>query len=72
MHVCTTLRSAATRLREKNTKKKCKIKKYQKKKVTNRYISRMRGGALYPTDCNGSLHIGLGHQRYQSCTFLWL
>jgi hypothetical protein len=45
MHVCATLRSAVTRLREKNTKKnKKKISK--EKKSQSRYISRMRGGAL--------------------------
>jgi hypothetical protein len=43
MHVCATLRSAVTRLREKNTKNK-KISK--EKKSQSRYISRMRGGAL--------------------------
>jgi hypothetical protein len=47
MHVCATLRSAVTRLREKNTKKKKKKKKISKeKKSQSRYISRMRGGAL--------------------------
>jgi hypothetical protein len=69
MHVCATLRSAATRLREKNTKTK---KLSKEKKSQSRYISGMRGGRPYPTDCNGSLHIGLGHRRYQSCKFLWL
>jgi hypothetical protein len=44
MHVCATPRSAVTRLREKNTKKKKKISK--EKKSQSRYISRMRGGAL--------------------------
>jgi hypothetical protein len=43
MHVCATLRSAVTRLREKNTKKK---KLSKEKKSQSRYISRMRGGAL--------------------------
>jgi hypothetical protein len=41
MHVCATLRSAVTRLREKNTKKK----NIKRKKSQSRYISRMRGGA---------------------------
>jgi hypothetical protein len=41
MHVCVTLRSAVTRLREKIQKKISKEKKSQ-----SRYISRMRGGAL--------------------------
>jgi hypothetical protein len=44
MHVCATLRSAATRLREKNTKKY--LKTIKRKKSQSRYISRMRGGAL--------------------------
>jgi hypothetical protein len=66
MHFCATLRSAVTRLREENTKK------YQKKKSQSRYISRMRGGALIQPIAIESLHIGLGHQRYQSCKFLWL
>jgi hypothetical protein len=43
MHFCATLRSAVTRLREKNIKNK-KISK--EKKSQSRYISRMRGGAL--------------------------
>jgi hypothetical protein len=71
MHVCTTLRSAVTPLREKNTKNK-KTKKYQKKKVTKSLYFTYAWGRPYPTDCNGSLHIGLGHQRNQSCKFLWL
>jgi hypothetical protein len=41
MHVCATLRSAATRLREKIPKKKL-----LKEKSQSRHISRMRGGAL--------------------------
>jgi hypothetical protein len=45
MHICATLRSAATRLREKN-KNKNKKKKIKRKKSQRRYISRMRGGAL--------------------------
>jgi hypothetical protein len=45
MHVCATLRSAVTRLREKNTKKQNK-KISKEKKSQSRYISRMRGGAL--------------------------
>jgi hypothetical protein len=69
MHVCATLRSAAMRLREKNTKKK---KSYQKKKVTKSLYFTYAWGRPYPTDCNGSLHIGLGHQRNQSRKFLWL
>jgi hypothetical protein len=44
MHVCAKLRSAVTRLREKNTKNKKKISKEIKSQ--SRYISRMRGGAL--------------------------
>jgi hypothetical protein len=43
MHVYATLRSAVTRLREKNTKDK-KISKEEKSE--SRYISRIRGGAL--------------------------
>jgi hypothetical protein len=44
MHVCATLRSAVTRLRYKNTKKR---KNYLKrKKSRSGYISHMRGGAL--------------------------
>jgi hypothetical protein len=45
MHVCATLRSAVTRLREKNKKNKNK-KISKEKKSQSRYISRMRGGAL--------------------------
>jgi hypothetical protein len=56
MHVCATLRSAVTRLREKNTKIK---RKYQKKKVTKSLYFTYAWGRPYPTDCNGSLHIGL-------------
>jgi hypothetical protein len=44
MHFCATLRSAATRLREKNLKKI--NKNIKRKKSQSRYISRMRGGAL--------------------------
>jgi hypothetical protein len=43
MHVCATLGSTATRLREKIFKKNKNIKR---KKSQSRYISRMRGGAL--------------------------
>jgi hypothetical protein len=42
MHVCATLRSTASRLREKKYKKKLS----KEKKSQSRYISRMRGGAL--------------------------
>jgi hypothetical protein len=42
MHVCATLRSAVTRLREKNTKKKIS----KEKKSESRYILRMHEGAL--------------------------
>jgi hypothetical protein len=49
-----------------------KIKKYQKKKVTKSLYFTYAWERPYPTDCNGSLHIGLGHQRNQSCKFLWL
>jgi hypothetical protein len=45
MHVYATLRSAATRLREENTKKKFK-KAIKRKKSQSRYIPRMRGGTL--------------------------
>jgi hypothetical protein len=41
MHVCATLGSTATRLRDKYTKKESKEKKSQ-----SRFCSRMRGGAL--------------------------
>jgi hypothetical protein len=44
MHVCATLRSAATRLREKILKKTLKISTEEKSQ--SRYISRMRGGAF--------------------------
>jgi hypothetical protein len=70
MHVYATLRSAATRFREKNTKK-YKIY-YQKKKVTKSLYFTYAWGRPYPTDCNGRMHIGLGHQRYQSCKVWWL
>jgi hypothetical protein len=69
MHFCATLRSAVTRLREKNTKKNLKNKKYQEKKVTKSLYFTYAWGRPYPTDCNGSLHIGLGHQRNQSVNF---
>jgi hypothetical protein len=45
MHVCATLRSAATRLREIFLQKE-KEKTIKRKKSQSRYISRMRGGAL--------------------------
>jgi hypothetical protein len=45
MHICATLRSAATRLRAKYTKNK-KENISREKKSQSRYISRMRGGAL--------------------------
>jgi hypothetical protein len=67
MHVCVTLGSTATRLREK-----IKKMKKSKKKSPSRYIPRMRWGHSYPTDCNGSWHVGLGHQRNQTCKFLQL
>jgi hypothetical protein len=67
MYVCATLRSTATRLREKKIQKKNK-----QEKVTKSLYFTYVWGRPYPTDCNGSLHIGLGHQRYQSCKFLWL
>jgi hypothetical protein len=52
-------------------------KKIQKKKISkekesqSRYISHMRGGALIQAIAMEVLHIGLGHQRNQSCKFLW-
>jgi hypothetical protein len=64
MHFCATLRSAVTRLREKNTKKK-----YQKKKVTKSLYFTYAWGRPYPTDCNGSLHIGLGHHVINRLNF---
>jgi hypothetical protein len=42
------------------------------KKVTKSLYFKYAWGRPYPTDCNGSLHIGSGHQRNQSCKFLWL
>jgi hypothetical protein len=53
-------------------KKIQKKKKYQKKKVTKSLYFTYAWGRPYPTDCNGSWHIGLGQQRNQSCKFLWL
>jgi hypothetical protein len=47
-------------------------KKYQKKKVTKSLYFTYAWGRPYSTDCNGSWHIGLGHQHYQSYKFLWL
>jgi hypothetical protein len=44
MHFCAALRSAVTRLREKNKNKNKKISK--EKKSQSRYVSRMRGGAF--------------------------
>jgi hypothetical protein len=52
-------------------KKNLTKKYYQKKKVTKSLYFTYAWGRPYPTDCNGSLHIGLGHQRNQSCQF-WL
>jgi hypothetical protein len=46
MHVCATLRSAATRLREKIVKKTKNTKNIKRKKSESRYISHMRGSAL--------------------------
>jgi hypothetical protein len=58
---------------EKKIQKKLKkLKKDQNKKVTKSLNFTYALGRPYPTDCNGSLHIGLGHQRNQSCKFLWL
>jgi hypothetical protein len=67
MHVCATRRSAATRLREKDAKKKKKLKRSIKRKnVTKSLYFTYAWGRPYPTDCNGSWDIGLGHQRHQS------
>jgi hypothetical protein len=49
-------------------KRKLKIKRKSHKVV----IFHVCVGRPYPTDCNGSLHICLGHQRNQSCQFMWL
>jgi hypothetical protein len=59
-------------LRDCEKKIQKKNKKYQKKKVTKSLYFTYAWGRPYPTDCNGSLHIGLGHQRNQSCKFMWL
>jgi hypothetical protein len=61
------LRDCEKKIEKNKIKKNVKIKKSQ-----SRYISRMRGGRPYTTDRNGSLQIGLGQQRYQSCKFLCL
>jgi hypothetical protein len=53
-------------------RKYTKTKKYQKKKVTKSLYFTYAWGRPYPTDCNGSSHIYLGYQRYQSCQFWWL
>jgi hypothetical protein len=55
--------------RRKHTKNKIKTQKKESHKV---FIFHVCVGHPYPTDCNGSLHIGLGHQRNQSCKFFWL
>jgi hypothetical protein len=47
MHFCATLRSAATRLRQKIQKENKNLKKLSKeRKSQSHYISRMRGGVF--------------------------
>jgi hypothetical protein len=53
-------------LREKNTKKKQSL---MHDGLTKSLYFTYAWGRPYPTDCNGSSHIGLGHQRNQSCKF---
>jgi hypothetical protein len=52
---------------EKSTPNKENIKRKYKVVVFHVHF-----GLSYPTDCNGSLHIGLGHQLNQSRHFWWL
>jgi hypothetical protein len=66
---CIFVRRSVRPLRD--CEKKIQIK-HQKKKVTKSLYFTYAWGRSYPTDCNESLHIGLGHQRNQSCNFLWL
>jgi hypothetical protein len=58
MHVCTTLGSTAMRLQEKTQKSK----NVKRKKITKVALFHVRMGRPYPTNCNVSLHIGLGRQ----------
>jgi hypothetical protein len=48
------------------------FKEVSKEKVTKSLYFTYARGHSYPTDCNGSWHVGLGHQRNQTCKFLQL
>jgi hypothetical protein len=49
--------------------KKKNTKKFLKKKVAKSLYFTYSWGRPHPTNCDGSLNIGLGHQRNQQCQF---